>query len=169
MFSAIWEWMKGLFIGKGINQFGSRNQSVSNVTVGDGASGGVMVANQMHVHRVPPPPPPPMNQVEFVPTPAEIQILVGLANSQAGYLHRVKAEGNCVVVIDGEGLNSPYDASSSVKMHEAVNRLLKYGLLVDVLQNDEMLHLSTKGKDAVEQIRKQIEVGDCPDMPKSSD
>jgi hypothetical protein len=67
MFSVIWEWLKGLFGAKGTSQIGSRNQSVSGVTVGDNVAG-VTIGNQVNIYH-PPQPPTPRKILEIEPTP----------------------------------------------------------------------------------------------------
>jgi hypothetical protein len=155
MWTAIWEGIKGLFGGKGAMQIqvGKDNKAVT-ATITESSGTAIVGDNNVVNYHLP----PAEKTIEFNPTPAEVEILTRLAKSPVGYLHHTIAESNFLVVIDGESLNSPYDGAASVKMKEAVDRLLRYKLLEDVSRNGEILHLSTKGKDAAEQIRKQLAV-----------
>src|SRR5206468_583589 len=90
------------------------------------------------------------------PSPAEVEILLALDNSQTGYLNAINSDGGFAVSIAGKTLGGPSDPSSSVSLHEAVERLLKLGLLSDMQHNREIYHLSSKGKDAAKQLKQQI-------------
>ncbi len=49
MWKGIWEWLKGLFSGKGTTQIGAGNKSISAITIGNNA-GGVVVGDGNVVH-----------------------------------------------------------------------------------------------------------------------
>jgi hypothetical protein len=102
-------------------------------------------------------------QIELKPTVAEIEILTRLADSQSGYLNAVTFDGGFEVLIDGQQLGGIGGGEPSVQLHEAVERLLRYGLLSDLHRNGEVYHISTKGRDAARQIREQIDRGERPD------
>ena len=142
-----------MFAGKGTIQIGKGNQAVSGVTTGD-VAGPVAVGtgNVINYHNSP----PPEKTVEFLPSAAEVEILLALAKSPTGYLNAFKYDGGFAVSIAGKTFGGPDDPGSSVSVHEAVQRLLKVGLLSDIQHNGEIYHLSSKGKEAVQQLQKQI-------------
>jgi len=59
--------------------------------------------------------------------------------------------------------NGSYRGGPSVQLHEAVQRLLQYGLLSDLQRNGEVFHVSSKGRDAARQVRDQMDRGERPD------
>jgi hypothetical protein len=161
MWTAVVDFFKGLFGGKGAiqMQMGKDNQAISS-TVGD-VAGPVVMGNDntVNIH-----PPATATEKTIEPTAEEVEILLRLADSPTGYLHKMQSDAGFMVVIDGTTLGIPYDQGSSVKMHEAVERLLKLGLLTDINKDSEILHLSSKGKEAAGQIRKQLESGERTDF-----
>src|SRR5689334_779241 len=72
-------------------------------------------------------------------------------------------DGGFDVQIDGQQLGGLAGGEPSVQLHEAVQRLLNYGLLSDLQHNGEVYHISTKGRQAASQIREQIDKGERPD------
>jgi hypothetical protein len=88
MLDAIWNWVKGLFGGgKGTTQIGSRNKSVSGVTVGDNA-GNVVIGDKNVVQMSPPsqaPAPSPPKQ----PT---VRVCLALTN------HPISGMINCLSI-----------------------------------------------------------------------
>src|SRR5262249_44678601 len=111
-----------------------------------------------HYHR-----PAQPQQIELKPTFAEVAILTRLADSQSGYLNAVTFDPGFEVLIDGQPLGGIGGGEPSVQLHEAVQRLLRYGLLSDLHQNGEVYHISTKGREAARQLREQIDRGERPD------
>jgi hypothetical protein len=101
-------------------------------------------------------------RIELEPTVAEIEILTRLADSQSGYLNAVAFDGGFEVLIEGQELGGGR-GEPSVQLHEAVQRLLRDGLLSDLDQNGEVYHTSTKGRDFARQIHEQIDRGGRPD------
>ncbi len=107
--------------------------------------------------------PAQLQQIELKPTVAEIEILTRLANSQSGYLNAATFDGGFEVLIDGHQFGGIGGGEPSVQLHEAVQRLLRYGLLSDLHQNGEVYHISTKGRDVAWQIHEKIDRGELPD------
>src|SRR5262249_44328871 len=115
MLRAVWEWIKGLFGGKGTTQLGCGNKSVANVTIGNDA-GGVVLGDGNQIHIYPQPAAPEPKPVELVPSDAEVEILIRLADSQAGYLNAVPVNGGYEVVIDGQQLGGLAGSKSAVQL-----------------------------------------------------
>jgi len=131
----------------------------ANLAVTAPNSGTINMGDSHHYYHHPGQP----QQIELTPTVAEIEILTRLADSQSGYLNAVTFDGGFEVLIDGQQLGGIGDGEPSVQLHEAVQRLLRSGLLSDLHRNGEVYHISTKGRDAARQIREQIDRGERPD------
>jgi hypothetical protein len=161
MLSAVWEWLKSLFHGKGTMQIGKGNQSVSGLTTGD-VAGPVAVGtgNVINYHAAE----AREKTVTIKPTPAEVEILCRLETSQTGYLNAVAYDGGFEVLIDGATLGGPPGAGASVQLHEAIQRLLGYQLLTDIQRNGQVYHLSSQGREVARKLRNQIEGGERPDF-----
>jgi hypothetical protein len=101
-------------------------------------------------------------QIALEPTVAEVEILTRLADSGSGYLNAFTFDGGFEVLIDGQQLGGIGGGEPSVQLHEAVQRLLRHGLLADLQHNGEIYHISTMGRDAARQIREQIDRGERP-------
>lgn len=101
--------------------------------------------------------------VELNPTIAEVEILTRLADSQNGYLNAVRFDGGFEVLIDGQQLGGIGGGEPSVQLHEAVTRLIQFGLLTDVQKNGQIFHISSKGRDAAQLLREQLNRGERPD------
>lgn len=71
----VWEWIKGLFSGKGTTQIGSRNKSASGITVGD--NGGPIVVGDNNVVHVSKPAPERPSVSQNVP---QVHVGPALAN-----------------------------------------------------------------------------------------
>jgi hypothetical protein len=154
MLSALWEWIKGLFQGKGSVQVGKGNQSVSGVTTGD-VSAPMAVGNHNVINFVPSVV-PSAKLDELEPTPMEVEILQRLENSQSGYLTTDCPDGFFGIIIDRAWIGGPYEweRDISVQLHEAVERLLCCGLLSDIQRDGKTYHLSSKGRDVAQRIQK---------------
>jgi hypothetical protein len=100
----------------------------------------------------------------FNPTASEIEILTRLAESQAGYLNAIPLDGGFDIAIDGKNLGGVDSSQHAVELHEALDRLLKYGLLSDVLKNGEIYHLSSSGREVARQLREQLDRGQRPNF-----
>jgi hypothetical protein len=134
-------------------QIGTANRAVTAPN-----SGTINMGDSHHYYH-----PEQPQQVELQPTVAEVEILMRLADSQNGYLNAVAFDGGFEVLIDGQQLGGIGGSEPSVQLHEAVQRLLRYGLLADLQHNSDVYHVSTKGRDAARQLREQIDRGERPD------
>jgi hypothetical protein len=134
-------------------QIGTANRAVTGPNTGT-----INMGDSHHCHHAAQP-----QQIELKPTTAEIEILTRLAESQCGYLNAVTLEGGFEVLIDGQQLGGIAGGEPSVQLHEAVQRLLRHGLLAHPERNGEVYHISTKGRDAARQIRERIDRGERPD------
>jgi hypothetical protein len=135
-------------------QIGTANRAVTAPN-----SGTINLGDSHHHYHHPAHP----QQIELKATVAEIEILTRLADSQNGYLNAVSFDGGFEVFIDGQERGGIGGGTPSVQLHEAVQCLLRHGLLSDLQRDGEVYHLSTKGRDAARQIREQIDRGERPD------
>jgi hypothetical protein len=135
-------------------QIGTANRAVTAPN-----SGTINMGDSHHNYHHPAHP----QQIELKPAVAEIEILTRLADSQSGYLNAVTFGGCFEVLIDGQQLGGIGGGEPSVQLQEAVQRLVRYGLLSDLHRNGEVYHISTKGRDAARQIGEQIDRGERPD------
>ena len=157
-----WEGLKSMFGGKGTVQIGKTNETVSNVSLGDNATG-VTVANTInnnnHYY-----PSPVTEKSEFEPTQAEIEILLRLDNFPDGYLNLVHFDGGVEVLIGNQQLGGLTGGTATTELHEAVQNLLSHGFLTDIKRDGEIFHLSASGRVAANRLRVGLSRATPPDF-----
>jgi hypothetical protein len=152
MFSAIWEWIKGLFGGKGTTQIGSRNQSVSGVTTGNVAGpvavGSGNVINYYDTSTI------PRNASEPDLSSDEKELLAKMEKSQEGTLMLVQTDMGLMMLVDCQEVFHILDTAGRMRWHAAFEHLLELELIKDLRGNGEIYHLSSAGRSIAESIRK---------------
>jgi hypothetical protein len=153
MFLALWEWIKSLFGGKGTTQIGSRNQSVSGLTVGD-VDGPVAVGsgNIIHYHQRPSTVLPKAAELDL--TGDEKALLLNMEKSQEGTLMLVKNDIGLMMLVDGEPVYDIFDAAARMRWFEAFEHLVKREFIKDIEHNGETYHLASAGRRIAENARR---------------
>src|SRR4029079_13645548 len=122
-------------------------------TTGD-VSGTVVVADSLVLNYNRPEEAPVTTEEEIEPTDAEAEILERLDLSQNGFLV-VRREDGFAVEIDSAWVGGPFDERPEidVQVHEALERLVREGLLRDVQGNGQTYYLSSKGRAVAQRVQ----------------
>jgi hypothetical protein len=151
------DFVTGLFGGKGgTTQIGSRNtstansQSISGVTVGEGARDVIVTNTNNHYSS------PPQGQLPpFEPTPEEAVIIRSLSQPGSQPLQRVRidCQSQYILLINGREAANPFsDVEQCYRYLDALGRLQKYGLLADDSGDGTVFRLSPSGRSLALQL-----------------
>jgi hypothetical protein len=150
MWDSIVRTIKGMFAAKSGIQVGKTNQTATG-TFGDGSHG--VIANNFY--NMAPAPEKANDRTETL-TKEEAEILLSMIESHDGALYVTSARNMLWLSVSGKHLTPPNDPELAMRIYEGFERLYSWGMVKDMTGEGHTYHLTTKGRDGVQQVRNQL-------------